>query len=299
MKLFIIGNGFDLNHGYNTSYKNFKNYIYSNSYEIGSFSLKDYFPDDDDLWSDFENNLEFIDFKESTDFFLGDLTPEMSDKEWERECSRRSALQDSFEEAPEKLYPALCTALSDFICKETSSKVSAQSKFSSIMTKNDIYITFNYSKTLENLYNIPETNINHIHGIAYPSFPPDYDDIDITYEDPSIIFGHGDLHKIKHTAEESNPMNPNGCLNDLNTTMKKVYQIKSFIDFIKNYAFDSIEIIGHDFGKVDLPYFKALNKILNTSEVINYWLFDMSKHNEKKKDLQRVFSKNRINIHSF
>ena len=37
MKLFITGNGFDLSHGYNTRYTDFKKYLEHSSYDIGSF----------------------------------------------------------------------------------------------------------------------------------------------------------------------------------------------------------------------------------------------------------------------
>lgn len=296
MKLFIIGNGFDLSHGYNTRYTDFKKFLTHKSYDIGSFRLIDYFGDDDDLWSDFENNLEFIDFKETTDFYVGGLDPEWSDKEYDREISRRSALQDSFEEAPEKLYPALCTALSDFIVEETYDEKSVLDKYTRIMTNNDLYITFNYSKTLENLYKIPENNVEHIHGVAYHSSTPDPDDFDYSYESPFIIFGHSDTKKIVRQAEDSNPINPNGCLNNINDLMKKDYQLQSFNDFIQGRTFSSVEIIGHDFGIVDKPYFEELNKALNKNTVINFWLFDMSKSNEKLHDLKIVFPRNKINI---
>lgn len=296
MKLFIIGNGFDLSHGYNTRYTDFKKYLEHSSYDIGSFRLIDFFDDDDDLWSDFENNLEFIDFKESTDFYVGELNPEWSDKDYNREISRRSALQDSFEEAPEKLYLALCTALSDFIVEETDDDKPILNKYQNIMSKNDLYITFNYSKTLEKLYHIPKSNVEHIHGEAFHSISPDPDEFDYSYETPSIIFGHSDTKKIKRQAEDSNPINPNGCLNNINDQMKKVYQIQSLNSFIQGLSFSSVEIIGHDFGIVDKPYFVELNKYLNRTAIINYWLYNMSLKNIKYKELQAVFPQNKINI---
>ena len=43
MHLFIIGNGFDINHGYRTDYKSFKKYLYSHSYPILGIELSQYF----------------------------------------------------------------------------------------------------------------------------------------------------------------------------------------------------------------------------------------------------------------
>ena len=42
MKLFIIGNGFDRNHGCETGYDSFKKYLQTHSYMIGDFELSHY-----------------------------------------------------------------------------------------------------------------------------------------------------------------------------------------------------------------------------------------------------------------
>lgn len=151
-------------------------------------------------------------------------------------------------------------------------------------------------KKLENLYKIPNDNVNHIHGLAYHSISPDPDDFDTTYEDPSIIFGHSDTKKLNRQPEDSNPINPNGCLNNLNEYLKKDYQIQSLVNFVKGNTFSSVEIIGHDFGIVDKPYFVELSRMLNKNTIINYWLYDKSKTNIKRKVLNEVFPNNMVNI---
>ena len=85
-------------------------------------------------------------------------------------------------------------------------------------------------------------------------------------------------------------------LNNINDQMKKVYQIQSLNSFIQGLSFSSVEIIGHDFGIVDKPYFVELNKYLNRTAIINYWLYNMSLKNIKYKELQAVFPQNKINI---
>ncbi len=297
MRLFIIGNGFDLNHGYKSSYLEYKKYLLSHrEYTIGSFHLSDFFEDDDEMWSDFENNLEYVNFKQNTNFYLGELTEDMSDKEWEREYSRRSSLQDSFEETPDTILPAICESLSDFICETTEKNAQHKDYFKKIMTNNDSYITFNYSKTLEKIYNISSSRIDYIHGIAHKSFHKDPDNIDGTYEDPAIIFGHGNLSRKQYVSEESNPFNPNACLVDLNKYLEKQYQINEFENFVMTSTFSKIEIIGHDLGPVDLPYFDVLKKYVHNNEIINYWLWDKSKQKQKYELLKQLFPNNHINI---
>ena len=59
MKLFIIGNGFDLFHGFKTGYNHFKDYLKNYNCPFNdTFSLADFFlGENEDLRSDFENKL--------------------------------------------------------------------------------------------------------------------------------------------------------------------------------------------------------------------------------------------------
>ena len=58
MKLFIIGNGFDLYNGYKTSYLDFKDFLIDNelNYTIGESTLIDILSPEYDFefWKDFE-----------------------------------------------------------------------------------------------------------------------------------------------------------------------------------------------------------------------------------------------------
>lgn len=56
--LFIIGNGFDLMHGIQSSYYNFRDTIGKS--DILRFTLENYIRADD-IWGDFENNLAYLD----------------------------------------------------------------------------------------------------------------------------------------------------------------------------------------------------------------------------------------------
>lgn len=301
MHLFIIGNGFDINHGYRTDYKSFKTYLYSHSYPILGIELSQYFPSEDsDLWNDFENELEFIDFEEVTNFFVGEFTEDMSDKEWEREYSRNSALLDSFKEAPANIYPALCQSLSDFICEEYNTHTPNQKKyFGSIFNDNSVFITFNYTKTLEDIYKISEDKVKHIHGIAYHHFFSKDDYVDQGFEEPSIIFGHANTMKHEYDeidADEYNEMMPNRCLKNMNKQLEKSYQLELFKEVIQNQNIETVEIIGHDLGVVDEPYFKLLNKFLTKDTIVNYWLWDEDKECEKSNKLKELFPQKITNI---
>ena len=74
-------------------------------------------------------------------------------------------------------------------------KSSFRSKKVKLIIQDSIFINFNYTKTLENLYGINQSNILHIHGC-----------ID-KYED--LILGHGKSHEeIVALNEEELPILP-------------------------------------------------------------------------------------------
>ena len=82
MKLFIIGNGFDRNHGCETGYDSFKKHLQIHSYMIGDFELSHYFNGlYKKLWDDFENELEYIDFEEQMSDYVADTNPDLPDRD--------------------------------------------------------------------------------------------------------------------------------------------------------------------------------------------------------------------------
>ena len=59
--LYIIGNGFDLHHGINSSYKNFQEWMHENNPDVIEKVDEIYGFCDEEWWSDFENQLASLD----------------------------------------------------------------------------------------------------------------------------------------------------------------------------------------------------------------------------------------------
>lgn len=153
-KLFIIGNGFDLAHNLPTRFdphfkniaKTYENYNFWDLYQCC----------EDDIWSDFENLLGHPDFNSLEEIFDG-YTPDYSS---ERESDRDSIITQV------QINGNLNDALYEFA--EEAEKSLQCTKIDSRITKiidiNAYYISFNYTHTLEKIYNIPLEHILHIHG---------------------------------------------------------------------------------------------------------------------------------------
>lgn len=268
MNLFIIGNGFDLAHGLETSYWNFRQYLkdadwsYLQSLEemYGFFtessedSLKEY------LWRDFETNLAYID--EISIIEQGeniDLGLEGGD----------FGIEDTLNDYWEQQY-SFIKRLNDFTMRWIEQVDIDTSMRADIINQdeNNLFITFNYTLLLEQIYGINKANILHVHG-------------SIDEEDESPIIGHGAKEKImqmREIAEEAanKVLDEKRC--SIYKAVEKYYQrtLKDVDLFIRKneYFFrglsnvSSIHIIGHSLGGVDMPYFE---KICNNVSEDTIW----------------------------
>lgn len=61
MKLYIIGNGFDIAYGIPSKYSDFMNFVWKKDEQLGEF-LDNYFPGKN-LWEDFENTLGNVNYR--------------------------------------------------------------------------------------------------------------------------------------------------------------------------------------------------------------------------------------------
>ncbi len=71
MRLYIIGNGFDIRHGLPTGYKHFKSYVAKNDQELYD-SIEEYIPAGDE-WNELESALGEIDYElilQNSEMFL-------------------------------------------------------------------------------------------------------------------------------------------------------------------------------------------------------------------------------------
>ena len=100
---------------------------------------------------------------------------------------------------------------------------------------------------MENIYNISENKICHIHGTIF--------------NEGEIIFGHGNTNlKEDIEADEFDLASPENNLTNLNAKFKKNYQLQKLIDFLQAKEPKEIIIIGHSCGIVDYKYYAELHK---------------------------------------
>ena len=266
--LYIIGNGFDLHHDIPSSYNNFKEWLEINDIDT-LYKVEEILETDNtEWWNEFEKNLgkpfaiklyaEGVAFENQPDYASDDF--------------RDRDLYVAEYEVERKLGGLINDLKSDF--QEWASQLPAGDGGLKVRieSKDSIFLTFNYSLTLEKLYNIPADRVIHIHGNAenkdsiivghgrdYVSYrsdldddlpePPDNlstDEYELWYED--VAYQYSDEYptsQAKDAAAYAMKLIQKN-VPDIIATNKGIFQSMNDVKMIHIYGFS--------FADVDLPY---------------------------------------------
>lgn len=264
--LFIVGNGFDLWHELPTSYREF--------YSLNAKYLdaqQNYFPTQlfcEELWSDFESALGKFDESaliEENNFmdFSGDDFP----------TQQLYGLEDAVLEFGEGFVRTITELFTNWVRDIDLSNIQKKMTFPS----GAHFINFNYTTTLQTVYDISESNILHIHGA-------------VTYSS-ELVFGHS------RDVVNSDPSEDSYYSEAINNGRKVLRDLKKPVDLViantlKPWLSDSddvskIVIIGHSLNDIDMPYIKTiLSKFPNALwECYSYSAVEASVHKTKLLDI--------------
>lgn len=280
--LYVIGNGFDLHHGLKTGYYDFGEYLRTNDSDLYEL-LEKYiaFPSQDEsLWGQFEENLANLDIDgiiDDNNVYLPDISSE------DFRARDLHAFPNTMMNLCEKLTADLVQGFEDFILKTVYNESVSERLIA--LNKNAQYLSFNYTNTLERLYNVSRDNILYIHTCAF-------------HGSGDIILGHG----IKPDNFGNEPTPPDGLTDEemdrwmeeqndnydysFDEGMEQLYRyftatykptaaiIKANQSFFKKLAgVEQVYIFGLSFSSVDLPYLKELvkNVSVKVKWTISYW----------------------------
>lgn len=310
--LYIIGNGFDLHHRLDTSYKSFGLFLkaeYSTLYDqlLEFFGLPDLSVSDfdvDPLWKDFEHSLSLLDvdtvFDEHSNYLANPSSSGFRDRDWH-------AFEIEMERVVDDLTSKLFEAFRKFILNvKYPSPCNIEGALS--LNRHSHYLSFNYTNTLQKYYSIPNAQITYIHGEA---------------RDNEIILGHG-VDPQSFVPKE--PIAPEG-LNDeeyerwyeymsdqydysfesgksaLQTYFSKSFKstqdiIISYTDFFEAASnVEQVYILGHSLSDVDLPYFKKIfSSARNLKNITVTYYSDWEFLSHKKTLIALGVSENKINL---
>ena len=157
--MYIIGNGFDLYHGRNSSYKDFKKFLAIKNPEVLE-KLEDYLGGKS-LWSDFEEALARLDTEkivEECENYLQSYSVEdwkdSYNHDYQYEINKRI---DLITEEMRKLF-------TEWVLQIQLTEEAYTKKI--YLYNNSVFLSFNYTNTLEKLYKVQAKNILYIHNKA-------------------------------------------------------------------------------------------------------------------------------------
>jgi len=271
-RLFIIGNGFDIAHGLKTKYSDFEKYLMKNfpdadpenalipepnedglydDNEVVSFLLKIISDTKGDAWKNLENTLGELNY---SDFLTSNDECENTEDDWKNAYFNEDNAK-YIRNAVEKIRDYF----SDWINQIDISQVQPYSIFEKFINKqNDLFLTFNYTMTLENVYKIQSKNILHIHG----------------KQGEQLIFGHGNPNDISENYEADYTGSEN-YIEELHEALRK--NTSTIINdnmawFNSLGTLDQIYSYGFSFAQVDLVYIQQLCK--STTKNTTWYLSD-------------------------
>lgn len=198
--LFLLGNGFDIGHKMNTKYEQFRHWLVSQfpkAADTPSFCLSEFqmMPDgeeyicDEDLasfliycidettggnWEDFESALGTIQWE-----YFFDQLENITDRDGNLDFWKTAYAREDFTKTLSINSRAFAEFFSEWISTiEYPDSILENAFLTDSVKATSFFLTFNYTRTLEKVYLIPESQICHIHGV----------------QGEEIIFGHGNRY---------------------------------------------------------------------------------------------------------
>ena len=261
--MYIIGDGLDIHHGTKTNYSQFREWLGKEDTSVLSTIDELFGYCDDDWWQNFESNLATAVTSEIVQEEVSQNYPDFGsddfrDNNWyDAEYAVEMVLSDAYNEIRNAFQQWVATlAMGD------------ENKKIELITDDSVFLTFNYTDTLETLYGIDEENILHIHGRAGT--------------DDELVLGHGiSEEEIEEILEKEYPVDEEegddfvtqrakgAAISGVYSQRKKVDEVikkhEEWFATLKDVS--HIYFYGHSFGEVDLPYFRKILSVLNKKDI--------------------------------
>lgn len=304
-RLFILGNGFDIAHGFQTRYTDFKSWIESQivtaKYERPWPYIPIYNEDSDnqsarnDLmkllihmferlnksgseydWYNFEEALYYLDVEIYHDAATEDIITEEDGitQDYVMGLSIRNAdnLYGAINHIP-ILFSEWITSVNVLNCQIPFGTNIILSNGQ--LCEDDLFITFNYTETLEQNYCVPARQILHVHGFRN--------------DGSALIVGYGNSQEreIKLSTFGGDYKYARKRLYAAMELLKKdtssiIQKNQEFWKKIKEANIQEVYSYGFSYSPVDLPYIKKICSLIEPTQNVCWWVNSYNKSNEDK-----------------
>lgn len=257
--LYIIGNGFDLHHGIPSQYKQFGEYVKKTDQMLYDL-IEENLAFDKSFWNEFESRLATLD----TEDLLANLDVGLASygaDDWS------DSYHHNFQQEVARIVTSLSTELqstfTEWIMQLPIPDRTVISDNLLSLDKSARYLNFNYTPTLQSVYDIPNNQVLHIHG---------------SVNDPheSFILGHGyvpenlDPYRDISNPEDTDTRWIEGRI-EADSYFKRTFKetgsvIESYkSEFEALSSIDYIIVLGHSLSDIDMPYLKEIVSNINVN----------------------------------
>ena len=289
--LYIIGNGFDQHHDIRCGFEDFMKWVKKNDAGL-FFKLTQVYNSawEYNWWRDFENSLAQLNIS-----YYANKKGNLYDPEYIKEGSIEEKTEFTSRKVIEEFDCIKDSLRHDFQkwLSEAYEKRPQEKKIQ-FPSEGSIFLTFNYTKTLEDIYEIDAKRVYHIHGVI--------DDKD------SMVVGHGlgeeELNDMLKCHEPRIGEVWNKKLNmltriqlvtpkhkDLATlsSLESIVSLKKDVEgcIEKNQQFfneildvERIYVYGFSFSSIDMPY---LEKIIRRTKPETHWVISWYSQDDRRR----------------
>lgn len=241
--LYIIGNGFDLHFNLKTKTDNFENYLKNQTIYNGVDNASDVFNSYGVNWYEYEQSLNDIDLDEIES--QNEIKPDyLSDRESDRDGGivNMQMYVGSISEA-------IRSALEQMVISANEDALVLSEDFLApkLFEVGDAILTFNYTSTIEILFEVPDSvPIFHIHGCYEQGTP--------------LVFGYRNNQnsyvKTWPDMDEDNwdyyVAQQREVVYDFYSSLEKKLEIDKLVSFLlKCGKMDRVVVLGHSMSPVD------------------------------------------------
>lgn len=275
MKLIICGNGFDMHHSLNTSYSSYKKHLHLKApWVLEKYEKFPWLSEkvENDLWKDVEQSLE-LDFPKMINHYQANYNDPDGEIEYETDFENWTRFVFSF--TGDEFYKWISSVEISTVKKDRT----IESLF-----RDAVFVTFNYTDTIERLYQIPSDRVLHLHGELRRVADDNCFGLDILpsfrtieeaecFNKPLLERDKWNSDIIRNEIQFGAPLTEenaltnifNGVVNDdmrkafdslVEKTTKKLYQNIPILDaFLEGKRIDEVVIMGHSIIGADKLYY--------------------------------------------
>lgn len=257
-RLYIIGNGFDIYHGIPSRYSDFKNYVRDVDSCLHD-RIEEHLPIDEQ-WNELEAAFADLDVDHITDE-AGQFLMPYSAEDWSD--SGHHDYQYELDNIVSDLSQGLKSLFCEWIRGLNIKPVRQPFCKPLPIDTQAIFLTFNYTQTLQITYQVEDKNILHIHGKSED-------------DDSDIVLGHSwnpedipDFNDIPDPEDRDIRIREGYEL--INNYFRDTFKPSSTIIQSNRFFFNNLKnvrqvfVLGHSLANVDMEYFEVLVRDLQDS----------------------------------